>query len=106
MSAVPTHESTVHIAVDHPALPGHFPGAPLVPGVVLLDRVITAAEAWLGQPLSVTSLLQAKFTSPLRPGQTAQLRMQLRKAELRFTIMNAETTIAQGVLQLAQEPRI
>ena len=30
---------------DHPSLPGHFPGRPVVPGVVLLDRVLAAIEA-------------------------------------------------------------
>ena len=29
---------------DHPSLPGHFPGHPVVPGVVLLDRVLQAIE--------------------------------------------------------------
>ena len=33
------------VAPDHPSLPGHFPGRPLVPGVVLLDRVLEAIEA-------------------------------------------------------------
>ena len=32
------------IHADHPSLPGHFPGAPLVPGVVILDEVIAALE--------------------------------------------------------------
>ena len=28
----------------HPCLPGHFPGSPLVPGVVVLDQVLAAIE--------------------------------------------------------------
>lgn len=101
MSALQQYEETVRIAADHPALPGHFPGAPLVPGVVLLDRVLSSAEKWAGQPLTLKSLTQAKFTAPLLPEQDAVLRLQLRGAELRFTLATATTTIAQGVLQLA-----
>ena len=33
---------------DHPCLPGHFPGRPVVPGVVVLDRVVEALEATHG----------------------------------------------------------
>jgi 3-hydroxymyristoyl/3-hydroxydecanoyl-(acyl carrier protein) dehydratase len=33
------------IPSDHPSLPGHFPGRPVVPGVVLLDRVVAAIES-------------------------------------------------------------
>ena len=29
---------------DHPSLPGHFPGRPIVPGVVMLERVLEAIE--------------------------------------------------------------
>ena len=35
-----TFQATRIIRADHPSLPGHFPGAPLVPGVVILDEVI------------------------------------------------------------------
>ena len=34
------------IRADHPSLPGHFPGAPLVPGVVILDEVLEALIEW------------------------------------------------------------
>ena len=37
------------IGHDHPALPGHFPGQPVVPGVVLLDRVLEAVEREAGE---------------------------------------------------------
>src|SRR3546814_5615986 len=36
------------IGDDHPALPGHFPGRPIVPGVVIVDRVLDAIEAAQG----------------------------------------------------------
>ena len=37
------------IAKDHPALAGHFPGNPIVPGVLILDEVMRAAEQWRGR---------------------------------------------------------
>jgi 3-hydroxymyristoyl/3-hydroxydecanoyl-(acyl carrier protein) dehydratase len=33
------HEATFAVPASHPSLPGHFPGAPVVPGVVVLDLV-------------------------------------------------------------------
>ena len=49
------------IAADHPSLPGHFPGRPVVPGVVLLAEVLACL------PPGAT-LLTAKFTAPAPPG--------------------------------------
>lgn len=63
------------IAPDHPALPGHFPGRPVVPGVVILDRVLAAIEAAHG-PLGALRLPQAKFAQPLLPGQVARIELQ------------------------------
>jgi len=54
----------------HPSLPGHFPGRPVVPGVVLLDRVLDAVEAAHG-PLPALRLPQVKFVQPLLPGERA-----------------------------------
>lgn len=54
------------IAADHPSLPGHFPGRPVVPGVVLLDEVLACLA-----PGAV--LLTAKFTAPVLPDQVVEL---------------------------------
>src|SRR3546814_1133754 len=58
------------IGDDHPALPGHFPGRPIVPGVVILDRVLDAIEAAHG-PLGALRLPQVKFLRPLLPRPAA-----------------------------------
>jgi 3-hydroxyacyl-[acyl-carrier-protein] dehydratase len=100
-----THETSFHIAADHPSLIGHFPGRPIVPGVVLLDRVIAAAERWLNRPLHVASLPQAKFLAPLLPEQEAHIRLHLSNAELRFTLTRAGDPIAQGTFKLAAGER-
>lgn len=62
-------EQRYAIAADHPSLAGHFPGDPIVPGVVLLEEVVRAFQAW--QPDSrPVEMPVAKFLAPLRPGQS------------------------------------
>jgi len=54
------------IPATHPSLPGHFPGNPLVPGVILLEEVLTAVRTW--QPESRIQGFQAvKFLQPVYP---------------------------------------
>ena len=61
------HSATLRVPAQHPALAGHFPGNPIVPGVVVLDAVVSAAEAWLGAGFRVDRLTYAKFLAPLKP---------------------------------------
>ena len=83
------------IPADHPALPGHFPGQPIVPGVVLLDRVIEAIEAGPG-PLPPLRLPQVKFLQPLLPGQSAQVQLQGDAPRWRFRVLRGDTVLASG----------
>jgi 3-hydroxyacyl-[acyl-carrier-protein] dehydratase len=67
-------EFTGHIPADHPALPGHFPGYPLTPGVVQLNKVAKACELW--RPgIRITGWPQVKFVSPLLPEETFTIRL-------------------------------
>ena len=97
------HEQTLRVAGTHPALPGHFPGAPVVPGVVLLDHVLRTAEAWLGRELHAAALPQCKFLAPLLPDRTALVRLQLQGERLRFELSEAGQLLARGEFVLAGE---
>ena len=54
---VPTH---------HPAIAGHFPGNPIVPGVVILSHVTNAVAQQLPD-IKLGKLLSMRFHAPLRP---------------------------------------
>ena len=63
MTAVPA-PARFTVPAGHPSLPGHFPGRPIVPGVLLLDAVLRAAG--LAAPIR---LVRAKFAAPVAPGE-------------------------------------
>lgn len=63
------------IAIEHPALAGHFPGNPIVPGVLIIEEVLNAVEEWRGE-LRLTRIASAKFASPLYPGQVFSIRLE------------------------------
>jgi 3-hydroxymyristoyl/3-hydroxydecanoyl-(acyl carrier protein) dehydratase len=98
-------EALVAVPAEHPALPGHFPGAPVVPGVVLLDRLLAAAEEHLGRTLAVRGLGPVKFLAPLRPGCGARAVMELGHERLTFRVELGAQLITQGTFWLAPGDR-
>ncbi len=94
------------IPADHPCLPGHFPGQPIVPGVVVLDRVLAAIEAQHGA-IGVLRMPQVKFLQPLLPEQTARIELQPLSDALdapprwRFRVLRDDTLIASGEVHAA-----
>lgn len=63
------------IPADHPALPGHFPGDPVVPGVVLLELVQRQAGALAGFRNGPTRWQRIKFQRPVRPEEPVRLKI-------------------------------
>jgi 3-hydroxyacyl-[acyl-carrier-protein] dehydratase len=95
------YQTTLHFAADHPSLPGHFPGRPLVAGVLLLERVADALRAWRGERLACVR--EAKFVAPLRPEETAELRLTPAGAQVRFEVRRAGTLLARGLVEGAAD---
>jgi 3-hydroxyacyl-[acyl-carrier-protein] dehydratase len=96
-----THHSTFVVPADHPALPGHFPGTPVVPGVVVLDNVLKAGESWQQRALSVRGLKQVKFHSPLLPGEQADVALEMAGDSLSFRVTRGGQPVAQGTFVMA-----
>ena len=92
------YRETFTIGAAHPALPGHFPGRPVVPGVVLLDRVAASLAHWRGA--RIAGLPQVKFLRPLLPDQSAELLLEDDGKSIRFRIEHAQAVIASGSVEL------
>lgn len=93
--------ATLHIASDHPAYAGHFPGRPVLPGVVLLDHALLAIEE--ACQLQLGGLLLAKFHSPVSPGQSLRLEFRQDAAAVVFTIFHEQRKVADGKFAIAVE---
>jgi 3-hydroxymyristoyl/3-hydroxydecanoyl-(acyl carrier protein) dehydratase len=88
----------MRIDASHPALPGHFPGRPIVPGAVLLQCVIAAAtEANPGR--AVGGVRRIKFLDMLSPEQPFSIEFDVAGASgVRFRVQSAGSAIAEGQL--------
>ena len=83
------------IPSDHPSLAGHFPGRPIVPGVVVLEQVLAAIESSHGV-LGALRLPQVKFLQPLLPGETADVVLTGDSPRWKFRVQRNDILVASG----------
>lgn len=89
-------QTALRIPMNHPTLPGHFPGHPVVPGVVLLERVAAALRAWRGEDVA---RIDAKFLQPLLPDADAVVELQVEGDWIRFEVRRTDgAPLARGTL--------
>jgi 3-hydroxyacyl-[acyl-carrier-protein] dehydratase len=87
------------VPAAHPAFPGHFPGRPIVPGVVLLDQAILFAEKLSGKEAAHWQIGNAKFLSPVGPAETLVFSLQTTpRGSIAFTVKSGERDVASGSL--------
>lgn len=84
---------------EHPALAGHFPGRPIVPGVVLLDHALDAIGSALGKNVGACRIESAKFLSPAAPGEALDITYETSASgAIRFTIRAGVRAVASGAV--------
>jgi len=94
----------LQIPREHPSYAGHFPGQPIVPGVVLLDLVLQAAESlpdWPGTPTSPLEIPVCKFMRSVLPGATLALSLSAghTPGTLNFRLQQDAQLVASGSLR-------
>ena len=93
------------INADHPALSGHFPGNPIVPGVVMQDHILAAVTVAF-PAYQVVGIRKLKFLRRLLPQQTCDVQFgaiqlsEMYDGRLRFECLQAGERIAEGNLLL------
>ncbi|MCU7802135.1 MAG: hypothetical protein KZQ96_02975 [Candidatus Thiodiazotropha sp. (ex Lucinoma borealis)] len=65
-------KDTFTIPISHPSLDGHFPGTPIVPGVVLLDNLLTLLN---NRGFEVVELVKSKFIKPVQADQLIEVEL-------------------------------
>ena len=103
-AAAPIKASTrFQIRSDHPALPGHFPGAPVVPGVLLLAEGLHQLETHCNRTFRCQRIERAKFLQPVAPGATITATLSLDAAGRSMLNLHVEATlVAQATLVFSQ----
>lgn len=100
-----TSEETLYsIDPNHPSLPGHFPGRPVVPGVVVLSELVPALRRTLGAELVITAIAAAKFTRPLLPGQPFGIDLEVGEGSARFRFEHDGQVFASGTVKFRLLP--
>lgn len=95
-----TYEAQCEIKSDHPCLTGHFPGNPIVPGVVILDEIFYALTAWKNN-CQIEQISTVKFLTPIKPGQQFVITLaETNPKRIEFKCSRAETVFATGKLTI------
>jgi len=85
------------VPLDHPAFAGHFPGTPILPGVVLLDMALQIIAKASGISLDICEISSVKFLSPASPGDELVIQHTLSESgTIRFDIVADTRKIASG----------
>ena len=92
------------VSLNHPALAGHFPGRPILPGVVLLDLVLQSIADSRAVALARCEISSVKFLSPARPGDELLIEHSVAASgAIRFDISAGSRKIASGSI-VARSP--
>jgi 3-hydroxyacyl-[acyl-carrier-protein] dehydratase len=93
-------ERIVTVGAEHPSLSGHFPGHPVVPGVVMLGEIMNVIREMANEDLEFVGMPSVKFMSPLKPGESLKITLKHQgDGAMEFTCATASRSIASGCLR-------
>jgi UDP-3-O-[3-hydroxymyristoyl] N-acetylglucosamine deacetylase/3-hydroxyacyl-[acyl-carrier-protein] dehydratase len=106
-----------NVTINEPYFGGHFPGNPVMPGVLQLEAMAQATgilvvrhNNWVSRPGFFVSADKVKFRKPVRPGDQLQIHAKLTKvrsnliavAQVTCTVSGQEVSSAELMITLGE----
>jgi 3-hydroxymyristoyl/3-hydroxydecanoyl-(acyl carrier protein) dehydratase len=73
-----TAEAQLYFSNSFVGFDGHFPGSPLLPGILMMKTGLLISEISVGKHLCVKKVKHAKFAKSIFPGQKVNLNINLK----------------------------
>jgi 3-hydroxyacyl-[acyl-carrier-protein] dehydratase len=86
----------LRVAADDPHTAAHFPGAPVFPGVFLIEAVTQAVAGGTGLTGRVGAVHTARFTAPVVPGDVVRIDAAVTTTGARSTVSATAVREADG----------
>ncbi len=99
-----------NVTINEPFFQGHFPGQPVMPGVLILESMAQAgsflALKTVDDPMSKNMLFSgvdsAKFRKPIMPGDTIVIKMRMARRKLNLCIFEGEAYVGESLVTKAK----
>ena len=90
-----------NVTINEPFFQGHFPGAPVLPGVIIIEAMAQAGAVLLfrevkdreNKLLYFTSIEEARFRKPVGPGDQLRLEVSVIKYKMGFAKLRGEARV-------------
>lgn len=90
-----------NVTINEPFFQGHFPGAPVLPGVIIIEAMAQAGAVLLfrevpdreSKLLYFTSIEEAKFRRPVGPGDQLILEVSVIKYKMGYAKLRGEARV-------------
>lgn len=95
-------EAIKNVTIGEPYFQGHFPGLPIMPGVLQLEALaqaggllldVSTAESLAGKVFMFTGMEKVRFRRPVRPGDQLLLRVEDFRQRLQLLKVSGTATV-------------
>ena len=101
-----------NVSFNEPFFNGHFPGYPVMPGVLILEALAQASGLLVFKTPSLcppneslylfVGIDKARFKRPVVPGDQIELKVEMKKSKRGFAVFNATATVGNEVAASAE----
>jgi 3-hydroxyacyl-[acyl-carrier-protein] dehydratase len=105
-------EAIKNVSFNEPFFNGHFPGYPVMPGVLILEALAQASGLLVFKTPSLcppneslylfVGIDKARFKRPVVPGDQINLNVEMTKSKQGFAVFNAVATVENEVVASAE----